>query len=406
LRGTLESDALDGVLTRLDRTRVEIAVDRVNRIFDPSRGGSREIVIFGAAELGRRILAAARSAGLDVVAFADNAERRRHTAVDGVPVLPPVEAAERFRNSAAFVIAVYNSTKVREQLAGLACERTASFPEFFWSFSEFVPGLTGLARPQEVFSQLGAARAAYGLLGDAVSRREFAAQLEWRCTLDPAFLPPPSSFADMHFDQTVYGIGSAEVVVDCGAFDGDSLRAFLTHASGRMRRYYALEPDPSNREALSRYVATLPDALRFAVVICGYAASSHNGTACFDAGLGVSSTISAGGANQVECRRLDELVDLQPTLIKMDIEGAEPDALRGAAGLIGQTEPVLSICAYHSCAHLWELPALIHELAPNHQILLRRYAEDCWETVYYAVPPARRFRAPQSPRTKDISPAA
>jgi hypothetical protein len=95
-------------------------------------------------------------------------------------------------------------------------------------------------------------------------------------------------------------------------------------------------------------------------------------------------------SDSIECRRLDGLLNgSPPTIIKMDIEGAEPDALRGATETIRTARPMLAVCAYHKCEHLWTLPALMKAALPEYQISLRRYAEECWETVYYAVPPER-----------------
>jgi hypothetical protein len=53
---------------------------------------------------------------------------------------------------------------------------------------------------------------------------------------------------------------------------------------------------------------------------------------------------------------------------------------------------VMAICAYHSCDHLWRIPQLLKSANPDYRIVLRRYAEDCWETVYYAIP-SERFRS-------------
>jgi hypothetical protein len=73
----------------------------------------------------------------------------------------------------------------------------------------------------------------------------------------------------------------------------------------------------------------------------------------------------------------------------MDIEGAEPEALLGAARTMARHRPIMAICAYHKCEHLWTIPQLLKAANPDYKIYLRRYAEDCWETVYYAVPPER-----------------
>ena len=102
------------------------------------------------------------------------------------------------------------------------------------------------------------------------------------------------------------------------------------------------------------------------------------------------SRMVSGGETEVECRRLDELfADAAPTHVKMDIEGAEPDAIQGAAGLLHGSRPAMSICIYHRNEHLWEIPLLIKSLAPDYGVYIRRYAEDCWEMVCYAVPPER-----------------
>ena len=73
----------------------------------------------------------------------------------------------------------------------------------------------------------------------------------------------------------------------------------------------------------------------------------------------------------------------------MDIEGAEPDAIAGGAKLIAEQKPVIVTCLYHRSEHLWQIPLLIHAIAPDYKLYLRRYAEENWETVCYAVPPHR-----------------
>ena len=102
---------------------------------------------------------------------------------------------------------------------------------------------------------------------------------------------------------------------------------------------------------------------------------------------------SIGTVNQaisIEARRLDSLPwHLNPTYVKMDIEGSEPAALTGAAQLLRDHMPVLAICLYHRTEHLWQIPNLIHSLAPGYSLHIRRYAEDCWEEVCYAIPSHR-----------------
>ena len=107
---------------------------------------------------------------------------------------------------------------------------------------------------------------------------------------------------------------------------------------------------------------------------------------CFEG----SKVVDTGATQEVECRSLDSaLAGATPTYIKMDIEGAELEALAGARQTMARCRPVMAVCAYHKCDHLWIVPQLLKAANPDYHIFLRRYAEDCWETVYYAVPPER-----------------
>ena len=87
---------------------------------------------------------------------------------------------------------------------------------------------------------------------------------------------------------------------------------------------------------------------------------------------------------------LDELLaGTAPTYIKLDIEGAELDALRGAAGLVREHRPVLGLCTYHVQDHLWKLALAVDELVDDYRYELRRYERDNWEVVLYAIPAER-----------------
>ena len=75
----------------------------------------------------------------------------------------------------------------------------------------------------------------------------------------------------------------------------------------------------------------------------------------------------------------------------MDIEGAELDALIGARRTLVRDRPILAIAAYHRASDLWTIPRLIKSIVPEYDLHLRRYAEDCWELVCYAIPSSSRL---------------
>jgi hypothetical protein len=63
--------------------------------------------------------------------------------------------------------------------------------------------------------------------------------------------------------------------------------------------------------------------------------------------------------------------------------------LRGARDVIKRHRPVLAVCLYHKQEHLWQIPLLLQSLTTDYRLFLRRYSDDCWELVGYAVPEER-----------------
>jgi FkbM family methyltransferase len=367
------------------RVRSEQEFDRVSTPFE------NRVVVFGTGHLGNWAVSGLRDAGIEPLAFCDNNSRLWGSHKDGLLVMSPAEAVERYKDSAAFVVAIYNSAVPRRQLRELGCTRIVPYPVLFWKHWRTMPREDRLELPHHILERADKMAAGFDLLSDERSRREFSAQIRWRCLLDYDCLPPADDAREMYFPAELFTVEPEEIFVDCGAFDGDSIRTFLDTSHGRFGKIYAWEADAGNRKALSEYRSGLEAGIAARLEILSYAVGAQNGTVRFCAEGSVGSRVAdSGDMQEVECRTIDSiLLEAAPTLIKMDIEGAEPDALCGAVRTMAAHRPVMAVCAYHKCDHLWEIPQLLKSANPDYRIFLRRYAEDCWETVYYAVPPER-----------------
>jgi hypothetical protein len=125
------------------------------------------------------------------------------------------------------------------------------------------------------------------------------------------------------------------------------------------------------------------------ILLLQNAVGSHKEIVKFNV-TGTAASSVGQGSYDVECSTLDELlVNFAPTFIKMDIEGAELDAITGAQKLIGKSSPILAICMYHRQEHLWKIPLLIQSFSNQYKFFFRRYADECWELVCYAIPTNR-----------------
>jgi FkbM family methyltransferase len=381
---------LETILHEMAAESREACIAREKSTFDQLAGGVRPIVLFGAGALGRMVLAGLRRVGVEPKALADNNPKLWGKEVEGLRVFSAAEAAHRFGQDCCFVVTIYNGSKRRQQLRDLGCQHVAPFAALFWKYADvFIPG-NGIDLPSNLPQCADELRAVYDMLADEHSRREICAQLRWRYWLDDSSMPAPLAARDLYFPRELITQFDREVFVDCGAYDGETLRSFLEHAGSRFEHIFSFEPDPRNRNVLAQSTIALGTAISSRITSLPFVVGDQDGSAQFSADGSVCSHLTAGEGICVECRKLDNIAWTHlPTYIKMDIEGAEPDALRGASELLRKHMPVLAICLYHRSEHLWQVPRYIHETAPGYEVFIRRYAEECWELVCYAVPKHR-----------------
>jgi FkbM family methyltransferase len=372
------------------------ATVRERSAFDLAAAPFKEsIVLFGAGNVGRRTLAGLRKAGIEPLAFADNDERLWNTSLQGVEVLSPTEAARRHGNHATFVITIWRGeatdrmSQREQQLRSLGCQHVVPFQRLFWKYPDaFLPNYA-VDLPHKVHQQADEVRRVGQMWSDDESRGEYLAQVRWRLLGDFEALYSPVQHA-MYFPLELCPLIDGEVFVDCGAYDGDSIRSFLDQCKGNFRGIYSFEPDPANFRKLEEQVALCPE--RDSITLQCAAVGDHAGTVTFS-GDGTESSSVGKGEMVVNCVTLDEtLREAEPSYIKIDIEGAELEALNGAREIIRRSSPVLAICTYHLQNHLWKIPLLIQSINPNYSFFLRPHLVEGWDLVCYAIPKSRLLR--------------
>jgi len=200
--------------------------------------------------------------------------------------------------------------------------------------------------------------------------------------------PGPTYFAPDLLAPT-----AAEWFVDCGAYNGDTLDSLLMAAGGRITGYHGFEPDPHNFELLRSRVQSISDKITNVCDIRPIAVGRRRETVRFAATGNVSARLTAEGTTLVESAPLDEILsDTIPTLIKMDIEGAEIAAIKGGCKVISTHAPIMAVCVYHEQAHLWEIPLVLADLLPDAVLALRaHHGTYDYDVVCYAVPRHRCF---------------
>jgi len=234
---------------------------------------------------------------------------------------------------------------------------------------------------QEVAGQLCLARA---LFSDEKSHQVFDTILK-RVLGGDANIDLMPSICDslQYFAQDVVKVSEDECYVDIGAYDGDTIGYFINAVKGRFESIHAFELDPINFRQLETNVRNMHGSDR--IKIFNFGIWDHECDINFSVGKS-QSTVGVGACSAHVVPLDSILAGQRVSFIKMDIEGAEPNALRGGEAVISTQKPKLAVCVYHHVSHLWEIPIYISKILPKHKLFLRHYTNLEYETVCYAIP--------------------
>ncbi len=177
-------------------------------------------------------------------------------------------------------------------------------------------------------------------------------------------------------------------IIDCGAFTGDTIRTFLNKGVV-FENYFAFEPDEDNYNLLQDFISKNNIASIFPLRLATW---NENAILNFQKSGGNNSgahlaSQSSSNLEKVLAVKLDDLLSRHKIdLVKMDIEGAENETLKGLIKIIENYKPYLAISVYHKPSDLWEIPLFITEISNNYELYIRSYGEQTFDTVLYCIP--------------------
>ena len=185
-------------------------------------------------------------------------------------------------------------------------------------------------------------------------------------------------WGNQYFD--VLTIAEDEVFIDAGCYDGNTTKEFLKSCNGKYNKIYAFEPDEKCFKECEENLGGIRN-----LEVMNYGLWDKNEMLRFAATADTASKITEEGETFIKAKALDTVLQGErTTFIKMDIEGAEYRALKGAEKTIRKWKPKLAICVYHRWEDIFLIPELILEYNPNYKLALRHHCFNACETVLYA----------------------
>ncbi len=354
-----------------------------------------EVVVYGAGNVGRDVVRVLTSAGVRVMCVLDRSASTGSTCL-GVSVHRPDECPIDVNRRAAtpVVIAIFNPYVDIPALAmvirSLGFHHVVPFADAHQLYSDAFGDRYWLTARSYWEAHSESIARAESVFTDEQSRATFRSLIEYRRSgicHGPVNAP---AVGKQYLPADVERWRTSEPVrfVDCGAYTGDSLEQLLS-ANVPMQASVHFEPDRRNFAALVSRAREHRGRVEADLTVWPCAVGSATRPVRFADGLGEASTVSDQGAETVMCVALDDvLINWRPTVIKMDIEGAELDALTGARHVISAHRPRLAICLYHMPNHLWTIPLSLSSWSElsGYRYYLRVHAYNGFETVMYGVP--------------------
>jgi len=217
----------------------------------------------------------------------------------------------------------------------------------------------------------------------------------------PAFYSRYIVDTEQYFNPEFMTFSEEETFIDAGSCALETALKLKKYC-GHIKKVYAFEPDPVN------YAACMKTKERFQFTqaeIIPFGVWSKKTTLHFKVNVGGTSKVCESGVQgqdratdttpgpeqiiEVPVMPIDDAVkdSDRVTMIKMDIEGSELEALKGARKTILRDKPKLAICIYHKPEDMVTIPLFIRGLVPEYKLYVRHHASDQTETVLYAVMP-------------------
>ncbi|MBB4952776.1 FkbM family methyltransferase [Agrobacterium vitis] len=201
------------------------------------------------------------------------------------------------------------------------------------------------------------------------------------------FVYPQYSYRGYH---KVFTAEPGDYVLDCGACYGGTTLNFA-HDVGPEGRVYSFEFMPENAAVYRSNVHANINLLTRVCLIERPVYSQSDLTMSIT-GKGPATQVHFAeieGAEKVQSIKLDDFVAAsglpKVNLIKMDIEGAEIEALKGAAATIERFKPKMAICVYHNLSDFYEVPRFLKGIRDDYKIYFGHSTTHGDESVIFAV---------------------
>lgn len=330
---------------------------------DPFRQiSSRGIALYGAGEMGEMAIDL-----LSIVSIFPEyvVDKNKIGFLKGIKIIRPDNIPIDDKEKLTFVVCVVSSpfTPIKDLLSNLGCKDI----RHFYDITEIIPEMhmsNGwvIKNPDE--EQIdGIEKVCKTLEHDQRSLAHYLQFLWWRLRRKEVISPKYPVLSDRkYFKAPCFPrLDDHQRFLDGGSHHGQNVREFIDFVENKFDHIWAFEPDSQNRNILRNIVNTYPEEITSRISINSEALSNKSCILRFRDGLNYASRLDPEGELSVQATSIDEL-DINPTIIRLHIEGGELQALRGAINTIIKYRPILMVLSDHCFDGLYKIANYISSL--------------------------------------------
>jgi FkbM family methyltransferase len=219
----------------------------------------------------------------------------------------------------------------------------------------------------------------YNLFYDEQSKLEFEAINNFRLNRDIKYLRDFKFRLEEQYFEEFIDFNKLYSFVDGGSFDGATTEEFMKKQP-LYSNVYVFEPSLNSFNLLkNKFIGNSK------IELFNKGLWNIETTLYFNSSLGSASKIEINGKEKIETMIFDSIIDNKIDFIKLDIEGAEMEAIEGALNTIKKNKPTMAVCVYHNQSDFISIPKTLKAIHPDYKILLRHYTQGVFETVMYFI---------------------
>lgn len=379
----------------LDNLLEEVLNRNLNCMKIPHDIDKKNIILYGAGNLGTMAVNLLRKVGIKPKYIVDKSEKKHSGNISGIKIVHPNEIFKNDKRDAIFLVCIVNFpfSEIKDSLYNMGCQNIIPFWDIAEYFRDEIKITNGwycekLSEKDKVNIKL-----VYDNFNDDISRALYIQFLYWRIRREEIlFEQAKVSIEDKFFPEKIMPkLTENEFLVDCGAYNGNTIKNFMDYTKNKFKKIVAFEPDKSNYKELINFINKVDKNISKKIIPYPYGVGEIEEEKMFISGLGMAGRFGIdSNSNNAKIVTLDNILKNDSiSFLKLHVEGEEYRALKGGLKVIRKNRPIIIITIYHNMEGLWMVPRLLMEELEDYYYYHRLHGYCGNESVLYAFPKER-----------------